>query len=238
MKEFFKKLFAFFATKPAVDKSTQPVETAPAKPDPIVKPGMLTREQLNDLYLEICFGVKKISFLKRPYVLYRETAGKNRSTDIDSLITRQGGKLGQAYCQYGQQDSIDAIAEATQIPRKLFDYPEGGGTQKTIERINKKYVVNEPNIMCLTTWQYNNGDTGHIEMIVALLVGFTKNFGFNTDIDGDDKVVRDGQGCGYTKRNTLKSQYINGNLVEVKAYVDFYAIYADAFNKNLLSKGD
>ncbi len=227
--EFFKKLFSTkVETKPVVKPITTPIE-AVTKPIEEVEPveqakeGLLTREQLNEL---------STSIINKYYLTVRETHGKNRSPEIDALIKRQGGGLGNAYCQFGQQDHLDELAKATGIDRRLWNYPEGGSTQTVIRAVDKKYISMTPIALGLWTIQYVPNWTGHIELIKGINTdGTLKMFGFNTSIKTPDKVVRDGEGAGYINRKFFTSATYGSQKVETRGIVDLYLIYVDAFNK-------
>lgn len=195
------------------------------------KDGLLTREQYVELNKAVFTGKTEVSpFTQFAYEKLRETAGKNRSKGIDLLITRQGGSLGDAYCQFGQQDKMDAMAKLSDIPRKLWNYPEGGGTQRVFDKVDDKYKTSTPKAGCFVTVEYNNSGKGHIEDICQILPNNrTLNMGFNTDIDSSDTVVRDGQGAGFVERPLFKEMKRGSDTVRLRGYVDHYLIYVDAF---------
>ena len=158
------------------------------------------------------------------YKLIRETKGKNRSPEIDKLVKAQGGKLGEPYCQYGQQEVVDELCRYYKLDRKLVELPEGGSTQTVWGLVPKKYKVDKPNALCWVTWQNGNSWTGHVEMcLTESASGKFKALGFNTNIDDSNSVVRDGQGSGYTSRKTGS---LNG--MHVKGYTDVYQAIVDA----------
>lgn len=233
--KLIKWILSLFKSAPKTEpKQNQPV--IPNDPIPNVKK-LLTREeynQLNDLIFEA--KVKVPPYTDYPYFTLRETNGNNRSKGIDALITRQGGSLGDAYCQFGQQDKMDAVALHLGIPRKMFNYPEGGGTQRVFNAVDPKYKTDTPKAACFVTVEYNNSGKGHIEDVREVVKisgdGHTvKTRAFNTTIDGDDSIARDGAGAGFATR-TIKKEWVQGkDTVRLRGYVDHYAIYVDAFKK-------
>lgn len=159
-----------------------------------------------------------------PYKNIRETQGKNRSPQIDPLIKRQGGKLGDAYCLWGQQEILDELCAYYGLNRKDVPIPEGGGTQKEFSIIPKRFKVAAPVAVGWAFWRHKNG-TGHVECSLSGPIEGTsvfKTFGFNTTAHGND-VVRDGQGAGYMSRETVKV----GDMAPL-GYVDIYAALQEA----------
>lgn len=205
------------------------------------RPPMLTREQYVKLNDDIFHGRIKVSpYNDRAYVLLREDSGKsNRNKFIDPLILRQGGDLGNAYCQFGQQDKMDACAVHLGIPRKYWPYPEGGGTQRVAGAVDSKYKTSTPKPGCFITVEYGNSGKGHIEDAVTILEAIDaaldgwkiKTNAFNTTIDGDDAIVRDGQGAGVATRKIFPHWKQGDTTVYLRAFVDHYLIYMDAYKK-------
>lgn len=155
----------------------------------------------------------------------RETHGKNRSPKLDKLIKSQGGSLGDAYCLWGQQYLLDAVCEHLGIARKTVMIPEGGGTQKTVARTPARFVTMKRKPGCMITWRNGKTGLGHVEFVCgdAGANGFFPCIGFNTTVDGDDNVVRDGQGCGYTSRVEDPS-----GALFLLGYTDVYAAVIEA----------
>lgn len=227
--------------------SSTPVKIDPQPEHPesenffIPKDRPMTREELNSLDTLILEGKIQVPpYTDYPYVKLREDAGKkNRNKWIDLLIGRQGGSLGNAYCQFGQQDDIDALAKATGIDRKFWLYPEGGSTQTVFGTVKSRFITTVAKAMCLWTVQYNGKWEGHIErvkkVVTQAVAGATTvgdkllMFGFNTDIDGDDAIARDGQGAGYVTRKFFKEVKVKENHVVSKGFVDLYLIYLEAY---------
>lgn len=197
------------------------------------RPPMLSREQYVKVNHDIFSGTIKVSpYNDLPYFLLREKAGtSNRSKEIDALILRQGGDFGNAYCQFGQQDKMDAVAMYLKIPRKHWNYPEGGGTQRVFSLVDSKYKFDKPLPGMFWTVQYNHGDKGHIEDVYDFRDGVAYTLAFNTTIDGDDTIVRDGQGAGFATRPVFKEKHQGKDIVTTKGFVDHYLIYCDAYKK-------
>lgn len=203
--------------KPVEVKPT-PVETNPPQKEESTQI-QLTRDAFVKKYRDI-FDSK--------YNGIRETKGKNRHPVIDAIIGAQGGKLGQPYCQYGQQQMIDDLCAFFGVDRRKLKYPEGGGTQKVAAAVDKKYILDVPIAGCLKTVEYNAAGKGHIEFICSVISPKeTLNAAFNSNVDGSDNI-RDGEGIGYVHRPIFKEMKVGKNIVRHKAYVDLYAIFIDA----------
>lgn len=229
MKKFWKFIINLFSTPAA---TPAPVKNPPKDTSAPIK-GMLTREQYVALDIAIFNGDTHVTpYNDHKYVTLRETSGSNRSKGIDALIKRQGGSLGDAYCQFGQQDKMDAMAQHLGIPRKLWAYPEGGGTQRVFEKTDAKYKRETPLPGCYWTVQYNHGGKGHIEDVVEVINSTkVKTAAFNTTIDADDNIVRDGQGAGFATRPVFKERKQGDDVVTTRGFVDHYLIYVDAYKK-------
>ena len=69
-----------------------------------------TREEVLKFVVDLIEGKEKHPF--QPNLVYkklRETHGKNRSPELDKMILRQGGNLGEPWCLYILQDILDCI---------------------------------------------------------------------------------------------------------------------------------
>ena len=234
--KWLRAIIAYF-TKTKEKQPVQPeLPVQPQLPAEPVKPikGMLTREEYVDLNIRIFTGDVKVSpYNDYSYDELRETNGNNRSKGIDALIKRQGGDLGNAYCQFGQQDKMDALAQYLKIPRKNWNYPEGGSTQSVFNKVDAKYKRETPIAGSFWTVQYNGEHKGHIEDVAEVLQDgkSVMNLAFNTSIDGDDRVVRDGAGAGVAIRPVFKTKHQGSDTVVTRGFVDHYLIYQDAFKK-------
>lgn len=205
--------------KPAeVILNPEPIDV-PSKPEPQpIGKNVMTREFFVKAYQDI-FNAKYNGIRER---------GKNRHPVIDAIIKAQGGKLGDPYCQFGQQQMIDDLCVFFGIDRKKLKYPEGGGTQRVAAAVDKKYIVSSPLVGCLQTVEYNASGKGHIEFICAVKSPKeTLNAAFNSNVDGSGNI-RDGEGIGYVSRPIFKEMKVGKNIVRHKAYVDLYAIFVDA----------
>lgn len=212
--EWLKSLFS--APKVGVDK---PIEYV------VLPTSKLTREGVLKVYRDMCEG--KIKTKNGPYVLVRETKGKNRSKQIDAINLDQKSYLGAPYCMNGQQDALDELCKYFGIDRRKVRFKETASCDSAfrwIEKNAKEFLLDRPKPMVYVIYQYSDG-TGHIECCLteADVRGIFETFGFNTNIDGDDAVVRDGQGAGYVKRN------IRGyGSAKVRGYFDVYAALEEA----------
>lgn len=238
LKKFFSSLFSQpkapagppVAAKPAPTPSQAPAPAPVPAPAPAApsKPSAPSREDIVAAYIALATG-KLENTLKFPWQNIRETAGKNRSTQIDALIRRQGGKLAEPYCQYGQQEALDDICAHFKVPRKQVKIPEGGSTQAVFEGTDKKYIRSKPLPGCWMTWRKRGTYKGHVGHITAILPSTTKKpltvFEFNTDASSSDSVVRDGQGAGFCKR----SEGSYGDM-DVRGYIDVAQAVIDAWH--------
>lgn len=249
--KFLADLFAGLPNDKTTEVPIEPVVNQPSQP-PVNNgiPKMLTREEWVNLDYNIFMGRIKVSPYNDEYDYFklREKTGKNDHLGIYALTERQGGERYQAYCQYGQQDKLDAKAKHLNIPRKLFAYPEGGGTQRVFNKVDKKYirtVAQGPLIGCFATVVYNgtgvDGESGHIEDIFkvigyvqkgAEIIWNVQTLAFNTNIDGDDSIVRDGAGAGIATRALAPRWKQKNDTVTLRGYVDHYLIYVDAYKKH------
>lgn len=186
--------------------------------------GLPTRDQMLRVAIAMIEG--KIPVKAGAYKLIRETEGKNRSVAIDGLIQRQGGKLGEAYCQYGQQEFLDELCAYYGIDRKKVKLPEGGGTQSIFNKIDQKYRRQAYEAMCWITWQQLlDPNKGHVGLTLEKMKGnFFRTFEFNTTAYGDD-VVRDGQGAEYVKRTDGPTA-----SMKVRGFTDVYQAIVDAMD--------
>lgn len=240
IKEFFVSIWrAFTAAPPTTGQKPNTNIPVVIPPPPSSPSPLLTREQYNSLNLAIFEGRLKVSpYNEQPYAYLREDRGrKNRNKWIDLIINRQGGSLGDAYCQFGQQDKLDAVAMHLKIPRKYFNYPEGGGTQRVFDKVNDDYKRKTPLEACFVTVEYNDSGKGHIEDVLDVVQKVDDDsfklltMAFNTNIDGDDSIVRDGQGGGFATRTISPVMKQGNDTVKLRGYVDHYLIYVDAYKK-------
>ncbi len=209
-------------------------------PEVEVKPlpvGMLTREQFDQLDTDIISGKIKVKgFALKGYDGWREV-GSNASPDISPAIVRQGGKPGQPYCMYAQQDLFEAMLTHLGVPRKLARLPEGGSTQSVWNECPGEYRLDYPVVQSLCIVQYNGEWKGHVEKVKKVLSTASKApfklfmIAFNTNIKTPSTLVREGEGSGYVERTINKTQKAGSNKVDLKGFIDLYAIYVDAYKK-------
>lgn len=180
-----------------------------------------TRKEMVQVIKDMCTG--KIKTKNGPYEGIRETKGKNRDPQIDAIILRQGGSLGQPYCQWGMQEILDELCDYYGVSRKSVDIPEGGGTQDVYRRSPERFKHAKVVFPSWRTWKKGNTGLGHVEMALETISeGLYKMFGFNTSVKGSE-VARDGEGCGFTKRPHDPA----GSLSPV-GYIDIYAAIKEA----------
>jgi len=185
--------------------------------------GIPSREEMLGVVIGMIEG--DIPVQNGPFKIIRETKGKNRSAEIDALIKRQGGTLGDPYCAWGQQEILDELCAYYEIDRKKVKLNEGGSCDSLFKKLDKAgvYRVKAPVPVSWVIFRYPNGK-GHIEMPLSTAdkKGNFRAFGFNTTAKGAE-VVRDGQGAGYT----LRSVKGYGDA-KVRGYFDVYQAIVDA----------
>lgn len=200
-----------------------PVSVPVANPDHVSSVKIPTRDEMMQVYIGMIEGT--IPTKIGAYKLIRESHGKNRSPHIDEMITRQGGKLAEPYCQYGMQESLDELCAYYKVDRKKVNIPEGGGTQTIWSKVPQKYKRATYEAMCWVTWQNGNELKGHVGMALQKSKGNTfHTFEFNTTAKADG-VVRDGQGAEYAVRDG------NGyGSMHIKGFTDVYQAIVDAMD--------
>jgi hypothetical protein len=137
-------------------------------------------------------------FTKTPYMNFRESDGHNRSPDIDAMILRNKGQLGDSYCLHGIQDILRAIEKTFDF---TIDLPKTGGVVKFWEGVRPEYKSPHPKKYFIACYQTIGARTGH----AALSLGPINDkefatFEFNTSPEISDEVVRDGAGAYYKTR--------------------------------------
>jgi hypothetical protein len=134
---------------------------------------------------------------KTPYIRFRETEGKNRSKDIDSMILRNGGNLGDPYCVWGIQDILRNLEIEFDVK---IDLPKTGGVLKLWERTKPSYKTKIPKELSIGCYQKQGTTQGHAVLVLGMESGRLSTFEFNTSNNTDDKMVRDGEGAHYKTR--------------------------------------
>lgn len=216
---FFKRAFEFvkrvFSRKPSIPAPTIP------EPPPVSEAGPVTRDFVTGLYLNLCHNIRGGV---TPYKKIRETKGKNRSPELDQLILKQGGSLGEPYCVYGQQQAIDDICSILKIDRKSVAIPEGGSSQRVFKKSPDRFKKSEPAPMRIVVWQYASDPThGHCGMCLSEAdgSGLFQTFEFNTNPD-PGAVIRDGQGAHFVNRNVAGTR-----SMKIVGYIDLFEAIAE-----------
>lgn len=131
----------------------------------------------------------------------KETAGKNRSSQIDLYNKTAGVSLGSPYCAAGIYWSFKTAADSLKVKNIIkqtasangqYDYCKSKGTKDSIYKANKSSLI---------VWKYSNSYNGHIEIINKVLNnGNVETIGFNTS-SGASGSQRDGEGVYKRQRN-------------------------------------
>jgi hypothetical protein len=205
-------------------------DAAPTAPKPVAVPAPATTPATHKVptraeMTAVATGLIEGTIPNRLGVAYkkiRETQGKNRSREIDMIITKQGGSLAEPYCQYGQQEFLDQLCDYYGIDRKAVKIPEGGGTLNVFAGVPSKYKIKAPVPMSWTTWRHGSTAKGHVGMNFTPPVnGKYHMFEFNTSAGSE--VVRDGEGAMWTDRTTGTI----GDMIP-QGYTDIYQAIVDA----------
>jgi hypothetical protein len=188
---------------------------------PRVRGNVPTRDQVAAVARQIITGAIP-NRLGIPYQNIRETGGPNRSPAIDAIIRKHGGGVGQPYCQYGQQELLDAICAHYGVNRARVRLPVGGSTQGVYNMVPAKYKRRQAAPMCWITWSAGPGK-GHVGMVFAAGRRLS-TFEFNTTAS-KSRVIRNGQGAAWCDRSP-------GSLgrMRVRGFVDVYQALADAMS--------
>lgn len=136
-------------------------------------------------------------FTKTPYILFRESAGKNRSVDIDAMIKRNGGTLGDPYCVFGIQDILRNLETEFGV---TIDLPKTGGVLKLWEGTKNQYKTQDPSEISIGCYQKADTRFGHAVLVLNTGPKYISTFEFNTSDNSDDSIVRDGEGAHYKNR--------------------------------------
>ena len=193
----------------------------PQQQDPVPPAGIPTREEMLQVVLDLISGKirPRIGF---GYADIRETQGKNRSPALDTLIRRQGGALGDPYCQFGLQEMLDDLCAHYKINRKSVRLPEGGSTQSVFESTPKEFKHSQPLPMRWVTWRKGDSWRGHVGIVTGPVKnGLFQTFEFNTG--PGPGVVRDGDGAFF------KSRDLDGyGDMRLRGYIDVYQAVTEA----------
>lgn len=169
------------------------------KPIPPEQVQQIKRELVNYIEGLIYKGIDN-PFTTTPYMNFRETQGKNRSPDLDAMITRNGGKLGDPYCVFGLQDILRACEKRFKCE---IDLPKTGGVLNLWQNTKPEFKTQTPRPF--TIGCYRKGESLHGHAILCF--GEINNkelssFEFNTSPNADPEIIRDGEGCYFKVRQT------------------------------------
>lgn len=150
------------------------------------------------------------------YKNLKETNGNNRSPDLDKMILRQGGRLGEPYCLYIQQDILDCIRLKFNCIIRLS---EGGGTQDFFDSTSDMYISEKPLPLSIGIYQNKDDEEkGHAVLCLSYMNSHNEftTFEGNTSSDNHD-VVRDGEGCYF------KSRKLDYPSKRIRGFIDIYS---------------
>jgi hypothetical protein len=164
----------------------------------------LDAQLLSDMWPDIKSFVHNIiktgtlnHFTKSPYIAFLETHGKNRSPEIDKMILRNGGSLGDPYCVWGLQDILRNLEHEFSVK---VDIPKTGGVLKLWEGTKKEFKTITPKELSIGCYQKQGTTQGHAVLALGFYSGRISTFEFNTSDNSDDSIVRDGEGAHYKER--------------------------------------
>lgn len=187
--------------------------------------GIPTREEMSKVVIGMIEGTVPTRI--GPYKNIRETHGNNRSPVLDDMIRKQGGSLGDPYCQWGLQEVLDELCRYYGVARSKVMIPKGGSTQTVYGDTPARFKTTKPQPLCWMTWRHGTSWQGHVGMVLQnLSASQVQNFEFNTTVTVNS-VVRDGQGASYVKRSTGKKI---GNM-NLRGYIDQYEAIVEAMQK-------
>lgn len=198
--KIFKALIAAFETKKEV----------------ISEPVVDLVKEISDYIDQLIYKGTDNPFTKLPYMNFRETFGNNRSEELDKLIIRNGGKLADPYCLYGQQDILRAVELKFKIK---FDLPKTGSTQKFFNNTKPEYITNLPLKYSIGIFRQKKDPTrGHaVHVRTQIDTKQFSTFEFNTSPQVNQEIVRDGEGCYFKVR-----QLVGYNEMELRGFVDIF----------------
>lgn len=194
---------------------------SPATQTPV---GLPSRDEVIAVYRDMANG--KIPVPGGAWKDIRETHGKNRSPVLDAMILRQGGRLGEPYCMYGQQEALDELCKHYKVSRRKVDLPEGGSTQSVWEAVPKRFKTQSYIPFCWWIWRKGEEWKGHVGMgIGPEQKGSAETFEFNTG--RGNGLERDGEGAHFKTRDIANGYpgYIT------RGYVDVYAALIEAMKE-------
>lgn len=155
-------------------------------------------KEICDFIDNLVYEGSKNPFTKVAYMNFRESAGKNRSTELDAMIKRNGGNLGDAYCMFGQQDILRAIEKQFNVK---FDLPKGGSTQSFWRDTKAEYKTQNAGPYYIGIYKRGTTWTGHaVQSRGTINSKEFSTFEFNTSPSAGQEIVRDGEGCYFKIR--------------------------------------
>jgi hypothetical protein len=139
-------------------------------------------------------------FTSTAYMNFRETHGKNRSPDIDAMITRNRGQLGDPYCVFGIQDILRCVEKRFNC---VVDLPKTGGVLKLWQNTKDEYKTKTPKAFTIACYQQGATLFGHAMFSFGPVNDKEfSSFEFNTSPNADNEIIRDGEGCYFKLRRT------------------------------------
>lgn len=211
--KIFKAIYEVFKNEQANKKTIDKEDDKKTNQDEVVLVPL--EKQISDFVNQIIQKGVGNPLTNTPYMNFRETEGKNRSKDIDALILRNGGELGDLYCMYGVQDILRAIELKFKIK---FDLPKTGSTQDFFTQTKEAYKVSSPIPFSICIFKLLKGTGGHAALCLNKPDQNTfTTFEFNTSPQIGEQVERNGEGCYF------KSRPLHGysNMV-IRGYVDIF----------------
>lgn len=175
-----------------------------------------TREEILKYVIDVIDG--KIINPLHPGLVYsqlKESHGKNRSPEIDKLILKQGGALGESWCMYFCQSILDVIE--LRFDCKI-DLPEGGSTQKFYNTTKEQYKHYLAKPLTIVIWKkYADPSLGHAALCLSYFDEHKEFRTFEGNTQNDTKELkRNGDGAYY---RTRELEYPNMHL---RGFVDIY----------------
>jgi hypothetical protein len=213
------------ASTPTPPSAVDAVVVAAPAPKPF--PKIPTRAEMLAVVKGMIDGTIKTA--NGPYATIKELKSvPNRSPAIDAIIKSQGGKFGESYCQYGQQEIIDEVCKYYKLDRRFVEIPEGGSTQTVFNLVPTRYKVTQPFPLCWVTWRSKTTSwQGHVGLTLSAAInGVFTSFEFNTTVRKDDGIERDGEGAATQQRKVAGM-----NTMEIRGYSDIYQAIVDAMEK-------
>lgn len=168
----------------------------PLSPDEYI----IYKKQISAYIDNVIYKGDQNPFTKTPYMNFRETEGNNRSFDLDQLIQRNGGQLGDSYCVFGIQDILRGAEKAFGIS---FDLPKGGSVVGFYKSVKPEYKISTPKPYSIGCYELDGSGLGHMVLSYGPINPKEHStFEFNTSPNATQEIVRNGAGCYFKVRNT------------------------------------